>query len=195
MEAQATRAELVQTIVETLKPWRAGIARKDIKSGISEQVDLLCNVIPEHFSRGAIQKTRDDACAVKTLILNLERKLNLASPELKMRLKIDSSPGWSPPLLVQLKTARDACEQAIAPRRKNEIKEWSVRTAYRIIRKYSENEPTGTDQGPFRVIAGLVYEIVTGTREKNGKDLKRACDSHLKAIRKALDAAKVQFAD
>jgi hypothetical protein len=159
-----------------------------------QQNQWKCVVVPAHFSREAIIKTREDARAIKADIERLERKLRFASPEMQLRLKLDPTPGWQPPLLIELAKARAECDRAdAAAPQTDKTKEWCARTAFRIINKFSEKGPTGTDEGPYRLIAMYLFEAVT---KKAGHDLKRDCFDHLRMMREALAAvAKAQFTD
>jgi hypothetical protein len=55
-------------------------------------------------------------------------------------------------------------------------KHLSAEFAHSLMRKRSGQKITGTEDGAFRTIAGLLYEIVTGQPDV---DLKRACDAVL----------------
>jgi hypothetical protein len=190
VEAPAALAELVQTIVDELKPWKESYSQEQIECAVAQDIDLLRDVSQGHFSRSAIRKTRDDARTLKEEIKRIERLLRDASPEMKLRLKLNPV-GWQNPLLVELAAARKECDRAVvAAPATNEIKKWCARVAFRVVRKFSQHEPTGTDQGPFRCVTRCLYEAVTG---KEGKDLKRACDDHLRRARQAVEAARVQI--
>jgi hypothetical protein len=193
MEAQATRAELVQMIVDELNPWKEDYPAEHIRDAVAQDINLLREVSEDHFSREAIRKTRDDARALKDEIERLEQMLRCASPELQLRLKLNPVPGWQNPLFAELAAARQECDRAVAGApQTDEVKKWCARTAFRTIRKFSLHEPTGTNEGPFRVITGHFYEAVTGKAEQ---DLKRACDDHLRRVREAIESFKVQFAE
>jgi hypothetical protein len=176
VEAPAALAELVQTIVDELKPWKESYSQEQIECAVAQDIDLLRDVSQGHFSRSAIRKTRDDARTLKEEIKRIERLLRDASPEMKLRLKLNPV-GWQNPLLVELAAARKECDRAVvAAPATNEIKKWCARVAFR--------------QGPFRCVTRCLYYAVTG---KEGKDLKRACDDHLRRARQAVEAARVQI--
>ena len=55
--------------------------------------------------------------------------------------------------------------------------------AYFLIETFCQKQPTGTEGGPFRLVAELLNEAVTG---KAGGDMKRACDQVLRDRRGTL---------
>jgi hypothetical protein len=192
--ARASRIELIDTIVDELRPWTEANSAETVRDAVTERLDVLGDVVPNHFSREAIRRTRQGARALRDAIRQLEESLARAPPELRMRLKLEPAPGWQHPLLQELHRARNGCESAVdAAPSTDKVKEWCARVAFQLILKFSETKPTGTDESPFRVIAALVYEAITGEPDR---DLKRACDNHLREIRNALAAhAKVQIND
>jgi hypothetical protein len=111
------------------------------------------------------------------------------SPEIQMRLALEqplpdeymmNSPGFR--LLRSLEDVRDACEAAEANQPSEDpVRQWCATTAFTLMHRFSKKEiVSGSPRSPYRALAGLLFEVVTGER---GRDLKRACNDHLKAMR------------
>jgi hypothetical protein len=194
MEASATRAELIQLIVQAIKPWNEAYSEADVKKGVTDSLNLLCSTVPQNFSREAIKKTRQNARDVKAAAQQLERLLINATPEMKLWLKLDPVPAsWRHPIFAELDSIKEQCSRAEAAQtRENNIHDWCARFGYRIVLKFSKDEPTGTDEGPYRKVTMYLYEAVTGEPDR---DLRRACFDHLKQFRRAIETFKsrVQF--
>jgi hypothetical protein len=68
------------------------------------------------------------------------------------------------------------------PAKRDLFKDLCASVAYEIFIENSTKVPTGTVDGPYRTVTCLLYELVTGRRNK---DLKKACDRQLAAARPA----------
>jgi hypothetical protein len=58
------------------------------------------------------------------------------------------------------------------PERADARKYHCAAEAYFLMACFSAKEPTGTDEGPFQIIAAYIYEAVTG---HEASDMKRSC--------------------
>lgn len=157
--------------------------------GACETIRALRRASPEHFNREAIRKTRDDARSIAGLIDRIEDALTSESlaPELRLRLSLNAeadratnSPGRR--LLMVLNEVRALCQAGEENQPSaDQVRIWCARTAYSLMFKFSEEHITsGSPDSAYRAIAGFLYEVLTG--EAN-RDLKRACDDHLQAMR------------
>lgn len=162
--------------------------------GVCEIIRTLRQDAPNYLDRNSIRKTRDDARTIVQSIGDLEshfRRTTL-SPELRIRLGLNivHSPDEVgnmpvPRLLVALKAVRDICEAAERGQPSDDqVKIWCARIAHTLMVRFSNEKPSsGSEQSSYRVIAGLLFESLTGIR---GHDLRRACNDHLQAMRLAL---------
>jgi hypothetical protein len=169
--------EIVGAIANELRPWKQ-TERGAVDDAVREQIGLLQDVSPRFFDRNAVRKMRDDARSIIKTITKLEQQIKGAAPELRLRLKLDvpEMPEIGLALLFEeLGYLRKECKNAIqAAPAKDQIKDWCALTAWSLVWTLSDSEPTSTDNSPFRVIAGLLYQAITG---KPDKDLRRACDT------------------
>jgi hypothetical protein len=160
-------------------------------------IRTLRQAAPDYLDREAIRTTRADARTIVQSIADLEDHFRRAtlSPELRIRLglnivhspdEVDNMP--VPRLLVALKAVRDICEAADRGQPSDDqVKIWCAKIAHTLMVRFSKEKPSsGSEQSSYRVIAGLLFEVLTGIR---GHDLRRACDDELKAMRLALRAA------
>jgi hypothetical protein len=171
----------------------------------------MCGIIralrrnaPSYFNRKAVRKTREDARAILKCIGHLEDQIHRddLAPELRLRLGLDvpSLKGTPadldkmpvPQLVNALKIVRDLCEAGVKNQpSEDQIRIWCAKTAHTLMVRFSTKKPSsGSADSSYRVIAGLLYEILTGERER---DLKRACDDELKAVRTALREVNSTF--
>ena len=69
------------------------------------------------------------------------------------------------------------------PRNIDRLKRECAVVAWLLITKYTVKKPTGTQDGPFRTVAGLLHQFVCPTTDEEIIDLKSACDEVLKRVR------------
>jgi hypothetical protein len=160
---------------EILREIRSHLTR----NGMCGVVRLLRRTTPEYLERSAIQKTRDDADAIAKSAAKLCEQLERATlaPEMQLRLEPEKDA-----LLRGLRAVQEICEQADQNQpRTDQVLTWSARIAFTLLFRFSDKMPTsGSAQSPYRVVASLLYEVLTG---EHGHDLRRACDEHLKEMR------------
>lgn len=155
-----------------LKPHRNGYSKNERLGHIHEMIKLLNEVVPQFYAREAVRRTRNDAKAIRAAVVQLERQIKNASPEMRLRLK--------PPLLASLQPLRTECDAAIkAAPPTDKVKEWCARTALHLIVKFSDRAPASSEISPYRKITGLLYQAITGEADR---DFKRACDNLLRLI-------------
>jgi hypothetical protein len=192
-QAKATADELADAIVQALPPWRPQLRgytqagepisksndelRAEASRVVCEQIDLLKAATPEHFTRAAVIRTRDDARALikslGTLKVQLKR-IKRSSPELRIRLG-----GLLPTFLADLAWMHECCEDADRTADKeNRCKRRCVETAGFLIKTYSSKRLTIERTS---AIAGLLHEAVTGS--KAGDDLRWLCQPVVKRLK------------
>jgi hypothetical protein len=200
-----TDDEIVQAIANSLKPWKSRLRQLDtgylveksdeellaeISTSVRAEIDRLRNnTVPNFFGRDAIRKTRDDARDILKSIDQLKEQLSAKtlSPELRLRLGLDIPLTGDPSeitnmpvprLLEALRIMRDLC-QAAADNQPDadQVKLWCVRTALRLVLRFAKNRPSaGSDQTAYCIIAGLLYQGLTGKEQH----LRRICQDVLR---------------
>ena len=172
--------------------------RAQLTSG-DQNFPQICGLIralrrasPEYFDREAIRNTREDARMVTGAIDRLVGALSSTTlaPELRLRLALDAvaddialnSPTTR--LLLALKEVRELCQAGSDNQPSaDQVRIWCARIAYILMYRFSEEDPSsGSPLSSYRIIATLLYEILTGERDR---DLKRACDDHLRGMKAA----------
>lgn len=89
-------------------------------------------------------------------------------------------------LLGSLEAVENICEQAdMNQPRDDQVKIWCAKIGFTLMVRFSDGIPTsGSASSPYRIVTGLLYEVLTG---EGGRDLKRACDDELRLMRPLLD--------
>ncbi len=145
-------------------------------------VRTLRKATPEFLDREAIRKTRDDARAIAKAASLLEEQIEYArlSPEMVLRLEPERQR-----LMDCLRAVKHICEDAERNQaRDDQIKSWCAKIAFTLLIRFSSEIPTsGSPDSTYRIVTSLLYEVLTG---EAGRDLKRACDDHLKIMRPLL---------
>lgn len=184
--------DTVKFIVDFLKPW--AIQQKQLPTGylveksksellaeisaaVEREIDRLRELVPDYFSRNAIQKTRYDAREVIAAIDHLTGLLlaQTISPELRLRLGLDLP---APKVLGALNEVRALCHAADENQPgADQVKFWCASIALNLMLRFSQKRPSaGSVETPFCTIAGLLYQSVTGDEE----NLRSICQSVLK---------------
>ncbi|MGJ5120954.1 hypothetical protein [Bradyrhizobium oligotrophicum] len=148
------------------------------RAGAYRVIRLLRRTAPEFFTRDAIVKTRDDARLIKKAAVRLTDLAAQAtlSPELRLRLAPEEER-----LRTVIRAVCKICDEADRDQRDDQVKIWCAEIAFTLLVRFSDKPPTsGSARSPFRVIASLLYEIVTG---EAGHDLRRACADELDKMR------------
>lgn len=145
-------------------------------------IRILRRTSPEFFEREAIRKTREDACAIAAASQKLAELVEQATLAAEMRLRLEPE---KERLLSALQAVRGICEDAKENQPSDDqVRRWCAKVAFTLMVRFSDKPPTsGSANSPYRVITGLLYEIVTG---EAGRDFKRACDDELKDMRPLL---------
>jgi hypothetical protein len=180
--ALTTVEQRASRIAEALSPyrevWGQRRTRVEVLAVVREQISLLSATTPEHFTREAIRKTRDDARDLLKTIKRLEHqigRIRRSSPELRIRLGLSGAPPTT--WCVDLAWMRAACEDAIrAASNEDRCKRRCVSTARFLIMVCSESEPTINFTN---AIAGLLYAAVTGEKDQ---DFRWLCQQLLKQV-------------
>jgi hypothetical protein len=176
----------------TKKRWRTEQRRyheilREIRSHLSRDgmcgvVRLLRRTAPDYLTKDSVRKTRDDARTMTQAVERLGELLHqeTLSPELRLRLEPERER-----LLNSLDEVKRICVQAEVNQPGNDpVRIWCARIAFTLLNSFSNETPSsGSADSRYRVITSLLYEILTG---EQGRDLKRACDEHLKAMRPLL---------
>lgn len=162
--------------LEILREIRSHLAGGD---GMCSIIRALRLATPEYLERAAIDKTRDEAREIAGLAERMGALLTRSTiaPELRLRMQPEMES-----LLASLEAVRHQCLEAEKNQpSSDQVLLWCASTAFSLVFRFSDKMPTsGSARSPYRVVASLLYEVVAG---KQGHDLRRACDAHLKAMR------------
>jgi hypothetical protein len=194
-KGRARYRKLLQELLQQLEPERASARLRGAPfHRMCEIIRTLRCAAPDYLDRNSIRKTRDDARTILRSIAELKGHVQRStlSPELKFRLGLDAAGSSSeianmpvPRLLKTLQIISEICEAADQNQPSEDpVKVWCAKVAHTLMFDFSDEKPSsGSPRSSYRIIAGLLYEILTGEADR---DLKRACDDHLRAIRTAL---------
>ena len=169
--------------------------RTKVRCAIADSIKFFdrWNSLFSRRGRAAIAK---DAQELAGLIAALESKLtrmtdpfgdHLFGPSIARHtvMPVDdivaATMGDKATLLEILGTLRLRCEPQQQPPdssgpEQDRLNDHAAKLARNLMKVFTSQSITGTAEGPYRVIAGLVYEAFTG---KPKVDLKRACDRAL----------------
>ncbi|SRR5258706_1007986 len=185
-----TVAEQLRRIIDEHGQTSAARARSNLRlhlsrNGMCGVIRILRRAAPDYLTRVAIRKTRYDSRAIAKSVVQLEEqvKQSTLSPELVFRLGPERER-----LLDALRAVKRVCEEAEQNKPPDDqVRTWCAKIAHTLIVRFSEDRPSsGSALSHHRIVAGLLYEILTG---ESGRDLKRACDEELRKIRQALRLA------
>jgi hypothetical protein len=168
-QSQRRYREILIELREVLR-LRAGSDQRFLQAcGI---VRALRQASPDYFDREAIRRTRDDARTIIDLIDRLEQALqpNTLAPEIRLRLALETdveayaenAPAGR--LLIALSEVRALCRAGDENQPSaDQVRIWCARVAFSLMHRFSEEAPTsGSPRSPYRVIAALLYEVLTG---------------------------------
>jgi hypothetical protein len=183
--------EIIRAIADELKPYRnrrrpfgEGVAMQqqwqedEVQRWLSYHVELLREVVPQHFTRKAIKRTRADARSIIKMTKMLQGQIKNAAPELQLR--------WWPFLpewFVKLNWLTKACAEAdkASTDTTDRCKRLCVDEVWLLINYFSQRPATLERMG---AIAGWLYEAVTGIKgAKKPKDFRYLCQQKLKRLR------------
>jgi hypothetical protein len=167
-----SRDDMVQAIVNLLKPWADPYQQQDVIAGAREQIGILEAAFPE-LSREGVRATRESARRILGKIANLKQKITdlqhecdgRASPEMRMRLAgIRCRPHYevwasaerqliaTKPLddnfVKALGDMKRECEAAIKGTLtergggSDQVKEWCANIACTLVIRFSKAPPT-----------------------------------------------------
>jgi hypothetical protein len=210
------RDEIVDVIVENLRPWKNQNSRGTITAAVNHGIDVLLNVVPlqkeqldprpyrKHAKKlydalGDVEELL--ASSPQTLALSLFNRVRfmfldpslgaikhplvsiVATKSIKERMAdyqmrvYSDYQTWLNAFVTELRRLREVCarDYGLHPNY-DHAKNLSAEFAYDLMRELSDQKITGTEDGAFRTISGLLYEVISGQQDL---DLKRACDAVL----------------
>jgi hypothetical protein len=210
------RDEIVDVIVENLRPGKNQNSRGTITAAVNYGIDVLLNVVPlqkEQLDprpyRKHAKKLDKALGAVEELLASSPQTLARSLFNRRLRFFLDTSIILANPaaysfeatksieermreyqtrvdadyrtlvdaFVTELRRLRKVCAQdyGLHPNY-DHAKNLSAEFAYDLMRQLSDQNITGTEDGAFRTISGLLYEVISGQQDV---DLKRACDAVL----------------
>jgi hypothetical protein len=194
--AQAARdgeraAEIEQEIIATLGKQGLRTAQEigdrlsapDANKALRLQLTRL-HTIERRYKREAIKQTRKHAKGIIKTIEQLQRQIDDAPTILKLSLglvdlgPLDPTKDRKREIDNFLNTLRRQCEARLSNLpRSDRVKLECARAGYYLISVYTKAKPTSSEDSPFREITGLLYERITGSKDR---DLKLACEKLLR---------------
>jgi hypothetical protein len=198
--------EIVEEIVDHLRPWKDRKGNDAITVEVNRAVRYQLILAPLEVKRSNRTQNRTHARQLDGALLNVEMLLASAPGPLKdfllnpLPTMTDDGVWRQTPstedielanrkradsFAAELKRLHKVCAHAVDPGfgyhpNYDRAKHFCAFTAHNLMRGLSDRTITGTKDDAFRAIAGLFYEAISGQRDA---DLKRACDSELRAIR------------
>jgi hypothetical protein len=198
--------EIIRDITNVLKPYRNRLDGRhwqedEVSEWWAKQIRLLRDVVPQHFTRKAIRRTRADARSIIKTVKLLQGQIKNAAPELHLRWKSDLlKPSISEPsdmgedvqtalfstasprlseLLAELNWLSDICAEADDAKADttDQCKRQCVHTALISIGVFSQSPATIEGSG---TISGWLYEAVTGIKDK---DFRYLCQQMIKRFK------------
>jgi hypothetical protein len=196
--ASGVADEIVEEIVDHLRPWNGRQTREAITIAASEQLERLRQMIPLQAKLYDRSRMRAHAQELDKLLNEVEELLYSDPGGLNVHLFLPPSLSESEmasketillsfqeraaPFFAELKRLRQVCAQAIDPGfglhpNYDHAKSLCAWFAHALMSQLSNAKITGTKDAPFRAISGLLYEAVSGAPDA---DLKRACSEVLR---------------
>jgi hypothetical protein len=169
---------IIRDVTDELKPYGNRLGGQQwqedvVSTWLSEHIELLREVVPQHFTRKAIRRTRADARNIVKTAKILRGQVKNAAPELQLR--------WWPRLpewFAQLSWLSDTCAKADKKADGTDrCKRLCVDEASLLISYFSQKPATIERLG---AIAGWLYEAVTGIKDK---DFRYLCQQKLKQFK------------
>jgi hypothetical protein len=199
--------QIVEEIVDQLRPWKGGEAR--VTESVQYDLKWLLFLAPLEATRSNRTLNRVHARKLYRALLSIEELLATAPGPIRSFLENPlptmTSDGkiWhtNPPSLrdeiqhankdraesfrAELKRKREVCSRAINNGlgyhpNYDPTKRLCAQFARSLMENLSRRAITGTKDSAFRAITSLLYEAISGKRDA---DLKRACDAELRETR------------
>jgi hypothetical protein len=198
------RGEIVEEIVDSLRPWKPRVSDAAVTAAVNFYLDLLLRVpldakfFDRRQYRAHAEQLDDALLQVEMLVASTPEVLALALfdpvPITEDRVEVPSTIDEikreyrkrAESFAGELKRLRKVCAGAIDPGfgfhpNYDPVKYHCAWFAHCLIKEFSNRKISGTKDGAFWTIASLLYEAVSG--QKNVA-LKRACDTVLRRIRR-----------
>lgn len=198
------RGEIVEEIVDNLRPWKHRISEATVTAAVSRALDERVDLIPTDAELAERKLNRIHARRLNKALASVETLLASAPDLLAAELQFFSLPPddeeataenynavverrirkcWEREnsRVAELSWLREVCAYAISPGlgshpNYSQAEHGCAYVAHDLMREFSKQPITGTEGGRFRAIANLLYEAISGLPDE---DLKRACDDRL----------------
>jgi hypothetical protein len=180
---------IVWSIARELDPLRPEINKREIESRIRERIDLLQPSLNHMKAIPTFAATRATADRIsKRLDALIEEITRLPKGTAFEFWKIAGLFGFSRRASARAAHRLRAALTVLRSReglsdhvdRENLV---CAAAAHEMIKEFSKRVPSGSDGGPLRTIAALLFEAVTGRRATD-RQFKRACDNLLRICRR-----------
>src|SRR5262249_39667124 len=200
------RDEIVEEVVENLRPWKNHKSRDSVTAVVNQQLNLLVELAPLQSELFDARQYRGHAKKLDKALSNVEKLLKAAPAMLAvsffnslppLELTDDDEYPLVQPMphksieeierahrvrangfLTELRRLRKICAVKLGTHPNyDRSKHLSARWAYGLMEELSDGQITGTADKPLRNIASLLYAVVSGHQNA---DLKRACDDILR---------------
>lgn len=179
---QVSASGIAEAIIDELRPLQAKWSRTDVERMVREKLESSKWIMSRH-SRENIRNNRDHAIKLRDTISQLLRQISKAPKPVQVSMfsGMTSGPYAPQAFLVDLKNMERRLAGSDVNNKRDWIKKFSAETACNFFFFYSDKVPTsGGAASPMRIVAGLVYEYLTGLAER---DLERSCEEALHKFR------------
>jgi len=173
--------DIASAIADELEPLQPKKSRVEVERSVRQTLEGS-KWLMSRYSREAIRKNRPHISKLRNTIRQLSDDI-LKAPR---PVKISMFSGMSQPFaelafLNDLKDMEHRLAAANISGARDAIKQFSALTARNFFFFYSDKAPTsGRPESPMRVVAGYIYEYLTGKTEQ---DLERSCEVVLRRSR------------
>jgi hypothetical protein len=172
----ASRDEIIDAIVENL----GGEGREHFI--LPESVSRRWEVIDSYIDRlGALQRPLQRVDRRRRAEADIAKEIDDLLAELEVKLAHPHAPRFNAQILRGIKWMREMCQWQMKARPRphhpvDHLKRACAHCAFDLMRRFSDLPISGTLEGPFFVITGLLYGVVAGVHDV---DVKRACTAVL----------------
>jgi hypothetical protein len=185
-KAMIRRSEIVEEIVDHLRPWgksnRAGrrLSEAAVTSNVNSELDILLRSYPRHIEHSDRRRNRAYAQKLDSVLAEVER-LEASAPIALASFFRERADSFA----TEVRRRRKICAHFLDPKfghhpNYDVAKHMCAGRAFGLMEMLSDKKITSAKDSTFRAIASLLYEAVS---EERGVDLKRACDDVLREIR------------
>jgi hypothetical protein len=196
---ETQRNDIVEGIVDNLKPWKNNRSRNAITADVNHSIDMLRELVPVQEELLDQKPFREYRKKLDQALSDVEKILESGAQSFTWFLFPPTQTAFVPVMMMseesfkeyfdndneganafrtELKRLRTVCAHDIGLHPNYDIaKRRSADFARGLMTILSDQKITTTENGAFRIITGLLYEAVSGVKDV---ELKRACDDAIR---------------